>query len=216
MAEIITFNIFSATTGAPLPGVNATWNYFQRRNKDGSYTDLAPGPTLAAAPSGGGAYEGSLDSSLLTPGSIIKGIIDCTAAAAARYLEYEVRASDIGGFGGTLQVSDGEEIVLDVTDQAPPFTFVLRDQNGRPVNLSAGSPSVTFSMWPAAGGDPVADDVDCTIVNAANGIVRLDWPSDATTSPGSFLARFALTQNAVLSHFPVSRTLVVRVQSVSP
>lgn len=219
MPEIVQFTLYDAITGAPLPGIDCTFASFRRREQNGSYTDLAPGPAIsnveiASVPTADYVFE--VDAALILPGTIIRYVIDCTTAAAARYLDGEIRSSDSGITEGLTEVGTEEELVLDVGDQAPPFAFVLRDQDGKAIDLSSGSPAVTFSMWPAEGGDPVVDAISVTIIDAANGKVRVDWPLEASAAAGSFLAKFELTQNSVVSHHPVNRAIVVRVVKVAP
>lgn len=217
MPNPIGFFIYSAMTGEPLPGVGATLAAFARRNVDGTIDQLTKPPVVDRSADVPGLYEFTIDPLYLRPGAKIIYRLDLTTASAARYEDGEVVASDVADqTAGTELVSDTEEICLDEGDQAPPFTFVLRNQDGVAVDLTAGLPVVTFSMWPAAGGTAVLDEEPVTIVTAATGTVRFDWPLEASAAAGSFLAKFSLTQNGVVSHHPVNRALVVRVLKVAP
>jgi hypothetical protein len=213
MAETIPFFIYSKVTGLPLEGLVPSFNYFRRRNADGSVTDLAPGPDILEADGGGGAYEAQVDGALITPGSILRYIIDCTTDSAARFLEGQLLASDAQiGLAGSVVIVEGDEILLDTGDQAPPFVFTLKDQDGAIVDLTDGAPVVTFSMSPAAGGDPIIDEDPVTIVDPALGLVRYAWGTDATAAAGDFFAHFGLNQNSLSSSYPVARAIVVRVR----
>jgi hypothetical protein len=86
---IVSFFIYSAATGALLPGVVATFAYYRRRNSDGSITDLI-GSAPAIADSGGGRYEFTVPDGQLTVGSVVDYVIDLTIASASRYEEGSV------------------------------------------------------------------------------------------------------------------------------
>lgn len=86
---VVPFFIYSAATGLPLEGVDAEFVQFRRRNEAGTITDLDD-PIITERSDG--LYEFEILDADLTAGSVISYIIDCTAAAASRYLEDHVRA----------------------------------------------------------------------------------------------------------------------------
>lgn len=89
---VVDFFIFSAIDGSPLAGLAPTFNRLSRSNSDGSVTDFT-----SAAPAmvdkTGGLYEFVLDDSIFMPDSVVTYVVDCTAAAAARYLDNRVNTS---------------------------------------------------------------------------------------------------------------------------
>ncbi len=86
--DIIDFFVFAAAGGALLAGLSPVLSYYQRRNSDGSLTDL-----IGSAPSitdkGGGLYELQIPNTDRPLGSTVEYEIDCTAASASRYLNGE-------------------------------------------------------------------------------------------------------------------------------
>lgn len=217
--------IYSAATGALLPGqlvaAGFGFEYLRRREVDGTSTDLlgsAPDVEEVDTP-GAGSYVFELPLELLLPGTSIDWVLNTGAGSAgSQRVEGSIGAAAVGtdGAPGGVTVGDTDEIFLAVADQAPPFSFVIRNQAGEPVPLDSGSPEVTFSMWPAAGGEPVVDDLDVAIIDAAAGRVVVTWPLAAAATAGDFAAKFRLTQNGVVSHHPVNRSIVVRVVAVAP
>lgn len=217
--------IYSSSTGALLPGqlvaAGFGFEYLRRREVDGTTTDLigsAPDVEEADDP-GAGSYVFELPLELLLPGTSIDWVLNTGAGSAgSQRVEGSIGAAAVGtdGASGGVEVGATDEIYLAVGDQAPPFSFVIRDQAGAPVPLDSGSPEVTFSVWPALGGTPIVDDIDVAIVDAAAGRVVVTWPLEASNAAGDFAAKFKLTQNGVVSHHPVNRSIVVRVVAVAP
>lgn len=89
---IVQFFIYDITTGAPLSGLTPSFNYYKRRNSDGTITDLAD---PAITDDGGGLYEFTIDDDTLIAGSTINYVIDATASSAARYLEDHIDADAV-------------------------------------------------------------------------------------------------------------------------
>jgi hypothetical protein len=96
---IVSFFIYSVTTDELLAGVTPSFDYYKRRNEDGTITDLAD-PTISGT--GGGRYEFEIDDDDLIAGSAIDYVIDCTAASATPRLEGHV---------------DGDEVIAESSEQ---------------------------------------------------------------------------------------------------
>lgn len=105
---IVTFFIFSGSTGLPLSGVSASFTYFKRRNEDGTITDLAD-PAVEESEDTDGLYEFNIPDASLLGGSIINYVVDCGALAATRYLQGQVD-SDAAVEDNELVVGPGIQV----------------------------------------------------------------------------------------------------------
>jgi hypothetical protein len=119
--------------------------------------------------------------------------------------------TEAGGVVGIPGV-EGAEFIITVSEREPVLVYALKQADGTALNLESGSPTVTFSMGPAAGGALKVSAVASEIVDAANGIVRYRWGATDTDTKGDFLGRFNVSENGGLgSAYPLNRTIVVRV-----
>lgn len=91
------------------------------------------------------------------------------------------------------------DFVLKRGDRTPALTATLQDVNGTAVNLTTAT-SVRFLLRPSRGGTAVA--TAATIVTAASGTVRHDWPA-TTPDAGSYQGEFEVTwTGGLLQSFP--------------
>lgn len=75
------------------------------------------------------------------------------------------------------------------SDTSPSIQATLQDSDGNAVNINGAS--VRFHM--KAVGGAVVIDQPMTIVNAAGGIVRYDWQTGDTDTPGTYYVEFEVT-----------------------
>lgn len=83
-------------------------------------------------------------------------------------------------------------------DRLPSLMAVLSDKNG-PVNLTGAT--VMFIMRPEGGG-AVKVNTAATIVDATQGIVRYDWATGDTTTPGVYEGEFEVISSSKTRTFP--------------
>lgn len=76
-------------------------------------------------------------------------------------------------------------------DEAPSYVVTLTD--ARPTTWDLTGAAVTFSMRRLADGVLLIDHRTCSIVSAANRVVRLDWIAGDTDVAGLYLAEFDVT-----------------------
>jgi len=179
------FFIPSAMDGTPLSGVAATVTLFGRTNLDGSFDDLSESAPAVLNPDAGPAYSVEVDDALFTePGCSIDLLVDCTAAAAPRYIERHLtsRAAAVT----ELEASGGEKADLELKreDLTPAFEKTLRDPEGNVVDLT--DKKVTFRMR-QVGADVLKVNAEADIVDPAKkGRVRYEWQTGDTTLAGVF------------------------------
>jgi hypothetical protein len=139
----VSFFVHSAATGDLLAGVSAAFTYYQRRNANGTLTDLADPPVTDK---GAGLYEFTIVHADLVDGSRIAYVIDTTTNSAARYLDGELVAEKplvtfVSPSLGTLGAST--PMVFDVT-AAGGLRRVDVDMIIRPVSQAAAFPSMRW------------------------------------------------------------------------
>lgn len=194
--------------GAPLATAVPVFTSYRRRNSDGTYTTLSQ-PVITNR--GGGLYDFVIPDSDLTAGSVVNFLVDGGSSANPRRLSGSVLSTEAGGVVGIPGV-EGAEFIITVSEREPVLVYALKQADGTALNLESGSPTVTFSMGPAAGGALKVSAVASEIVDAANGIVRYRWGATDTDTKGDFLGRFNVSENGGLgSAYPLNRTIVVRV-----
>lgn len=211
----VQYFVYAANGSGLLPGALAdqAFEYFRRRNADNTVTNLI-GDAPDFVDNGGGSYGFNVDQGLLTPGSTIDYVVNTgPASAGSKRIDGSLGAAAAGTDedDSVTVVDENGEVLLSQGDLAPPFEYVLRDQEGNPVDLTTGAPTVVFNMLPAAGGTPVEDGAAVVIVDAAAGKVRYTWVLADSEDAGQFLAQFVLTQNGRESTYPVQSSIIVRV-----
>lgn len=163
----VSFFVHSAATGDLLGGVSAVFTYYERRNANGTLTDLAdPGIT----DKGAGLYEFTIVHADLVAGSRIKYVVDTTTASAGRYVEGELVAEAplvalVSPPQGTLSAST--PMVFDVT-------------------AAGGLRRVDVDMIirPAAGGGISVDEV--ALSAEGFGLLYSDAPNSKSTITNGF------------------------------
>lgn len=85
-------------------------------------------------------------------------------------------------------------------DTDPDLEATLKNPDGSAVDLTGAS--VAFSVMAPRGGGNVFTS-SCTITDAANGVVKYNWGSTDTDSPGRYRAQFKATYaSGDVEHFP--------------
>lgn len=99
------------------------------------------------------------------------------------------------------------DYVIKTGDRGPSITATLTDQAGVAVNLTGAT--VRFVMTNNETG-VVKVAAAATVVTPASGIVRYDWASADTDTPGLFDGEFEVTfSGPVVQSFPNNRHLVI-------
>lgn len=103
-------------------------------------------------------------------------------------------------------------IVYKAHDTHPPLEATLKWHDGSAIDLSQAA-EVVFTMNDAVRRTPIIHRRPVTIVNAANGLVRVDWQAGDLQIPGEYDAEFEITfQNGRVLTVP--NTGYIRIQVV--
>jgi hypothetical protein len=183
---IVPFHIFSAETGAPLADDPAELIYFARTNPDGSIDDL----TDSAPPvvSSGLGYNFTIDDALFTrPGCAIGYVIDCTDAAAARYLAGHSMSREAAPVDLAPSPTSTADWKMKRGDLFPVFDRVLVDEHGHRIDLT--DRDVTFRMR-MVGADVLKVNAAADIIDEKKGHVRYACVDGDTNLAGLFDAEF--------------------------
>jgi hypothetical protein len=85
------------------------------------------------------------------------------------------------------------------SDTSPSLQATLQDADGNTINISYST--VRFHMKQVGGS--VVIDQPMTIVDEENGVVRYDWQSGDTDTPGTYYVEFEVTyQDLSVETFP--------------
>lgn len=85
------------------------------------------------------------------------------------------------------------------SDTSPSLQATLQDANGNPINISYSTVRIHMKQ---VGGSVVIDQ-PMTIVDEEVGIVRYDWQSGDTDTPGTYYVEFEVTyQDLSVETFP--------------
>lgn len=90
----------------------------------------------------------------------------------------------------------------------PSLEFQAFDRSG-PLNLSDASSPKFFMSSPDDG--QVVDGATAVIVNGAAGVIRYDWGTSDTATPGEYRAQFEVTKDGKKLRFPTNDHIIVRV-----
>jgi hypothetical protein len=84
----------------------------------------------------------------------------------------------------------GDTFYLKQSDTSPVLEATLEDGEGSPVDLDGAS--VDFQLSEPRNGSQVLDE-SATVHDGDNGVVRYDWASSDTDTPGRFQGEFVVT-----------------------
>jgi len=103
------------------------------------------------------------------------------------------------------------EFTMAVGSRRPSISYVLRDDAGQVIDLTAGVTGVTF-RGAQTNGTTVFSGA-CTITTAAAGLVNYAWGANDTAIAGIYRVQFVITWTAgtLLQVVPTNRTLTLSV-----
>jgi len=94
-------------------------------------------------------------------------------------------------------------------DTSPALEVTLQDSDGNPVNVFGAS--VEFHMRPQAN-DTVKVSSPGEVVDGPAGIVRYNWSTGDTDTPGDFWAEFQITySDSTIETFPNTTYIEVKI-----
>ena len=197
MSFPVPFFVYSASTGAPLAGVVATFQQYKRINGDGTITDLTSSAP-AITDKGGGLYEFTVPDGQLVAGSIISYVIDATTASASRYLEDSIRSTDALPIPAVNPASITVNHIVKQNDLGAGFETLLFDPNGE---MSFGPATTVAFHMRLSGGSSLVVNAAAKVVDPVAMRVRYDWAAPDVVTPGLYDAQF-IVSNPVGSSGP--------------
>ncbi len=110
-------------------------------------------------------------------------------------------------------------VVLCAGDRLRQLRVTLEDENGLPVDLSAGT--VVFRMTEVFTGAVAVNDRPATIMqspedDASRGLVTYIWGDGETDVPGLYLARFVFVVGGLRASFPPDGDFHILVKPSDP
>jgi len=142
----VSFFLYSASTGALVAGLSPTLGgagggYYQRRNADGSFTNLAD-PTITDR--AGGLYDFSAVTADLIVDTIVHYIVDCGAGSASAFLDGHIETADVAA-PVVPPVSAGNWLKLNGVDLGP-IAAVASEPKGERREIGDVSPALDGTM----------------------------------------------------------------------
>lgn len=184
---IITFYLHDVVTGELVEGIVPFISVITRRSSVGAITDLSD-DVEEPVEAEGGLYSLEISDDLVLPGSIIDCEIDCTDQTVERRLAYHRSSADLTS---SIQVaSSSVDFSIKRGALAPAFERVLRDERGRPLDLSGEDVEVTFRMRPIGGGPLKIDAAAQVVGDGKKGRARYVFEGTDTNLVGLFDAEF--------------------------
>ena len=104
---------------------------------------------------------------------------------------------------------------LKTGDTEPDLVVTLYKDNGNPIDLSTGTPTVEFALAEANDSDPtISDDTDGNVLisNASNGEVSYSWQAGDTDTKGTYEGEFRVVDGSNQTSFPNRGTFNVHIE----
>lgn len=104
---------------------------------------------------------------------------------------------------------------LKTGDTEPDLVVTLYKDNGNPIDLSTGTPTVEFALAEANESTLVVDDDtsgNVTISDASNGEVTYSWQSGDTDTKGTYEGEFRVVDASGTTSFPNRGTFNVHIE----
>ena len=112
-----------------------------------------------------------------------------------------------------VEIQSGDNLKTDDTE--PDLVVSLYKDNGNPIDLSTGSPTVEFALAEANESTLVVDDDtdgNVSISDAANGEVTYSWQSGDTSTKGTYEGEFRVVDGSDQTSFPNRGTFNVHIE----
>ena len=102
-----------------------------------------------------------------------------------------------------------QHVAIRQHDTAPPLEFYISHEDGSPFDLS--SVNVVQACIRDAYTMNIVNHSQCTVLDAANGLVSYQWQTQDTANPGEFYLEFVVRHPAGRFSYPMGDYIRVQV-----
>jgi hypothetical protein len=206
MSTPVRYFAYAAAGGGLLAGQlgSQVFEYFRRRNADGTTTDLL-GTAPAITEPGGGAYEFVIPTAMLTPGCKISWVINTGPNTVNTREEGDVNGADVGpDTSSTSVVVPSSTRIADFHikkgDLFPAIRQKLKRDDGSAIDLTGAS--VNFRMREP--GQAIKVNAAATIIDIPTGDVSYQWAGTDTDTEALYDGEWVISRGGSLETVPAN------------